>query len=317
MKPFRNILVGVDLSAGDRLAATTLSIPVKAAIRRAIWLASQTGAKVTFLASLELDAHTLELLHQEIGKPSHNVDDMAREVLAEIVKQAEAEGVSATSHLAFGKSWKEIIGYSVEHKNDLVIVGIRDRSRAKRVLFGSTAMKLIHFCPSPVWVVRPDPNWDDLKILVATDFSPVSQTALEIAVGGAELSGADIHLLHSIEEHAERELMQQDADEAKLAQAREKERAEAEQKLRDHLASVETNTLKKDITLHLETGPASEAILKLIDEYKIDLLVMGTQARGGIKGMFIGNTAEKLLPDIPCALMAIKPDDYQCPVSSD
>ena len=61
-------------------------------------------------------------------------------------------------------------------------------------------------------------------------------------------------------------------------------------------------------------GPADSCILSAIEELDIDLLVMATSGRGGIPGMLFGNTAERLLPELPCSILAIKPDDFQCPI---
>ena len=46
----------------------------------------------------------------------------------------------------------------------------------------------------------------------------------------------------------------------------------------------------------------------------IDLLIMATAGRDGIPGMLFGNTAERLLPVLPCSILAIKPDNFVCPV---
>jgi universal stress protein E len=45
------------------------------------------------------------------------------------------------------------------------------------------------------------------------------------------------------------------------------------------------------------------------------LLVMGTIARTGITGVFVGNTAERLLPQIPCSVLAIKPAGFKSPIT--
>jgi hypothetical protein len=44
---------------------------------------------------------------------------------------------------------------------------------------------------------------------------------------------------------------------------------------------------------------------------------MGTIARTGIPGVFVGNTAEKLLPHLPCSVLAIKPASFKSPVTLD
>ena len=45
-----------------------------------------------------------------------------------------------------------------------------------------------------------------------------------------------------------------------------------------------------------------------------ELVVMGTVARGGIAGLLIGNTAERVLRKLPCSVLAVKPDDFVSPV---
>lgn len=50
------------------------------------------------------------------------------------------------------------------------------------------------------------------------------------------------------------------------------------------------------------------------DEMEADLLVMGTVCRTGIAGFFIGNTAESLIPDATCSVLALKPDGFVSPV---
>ena len=40
------------------------------------------------------------------------------------------------------------------------------------------------------------------------------------------------------------------------------------------------------------------------------LIVMGTVARTGITGIFIGNTAERVLSRLPCDVLVVKPGDF-------
>jgi nucleotide-binding universal stress UspA family protein len=44
---------------------------------------------------------------------------------------------------------------------------------------------------------------------------------------------------------------------------------------------------------------------------------MGTVARTSIPGFFIGNTAEAILEQIDCSVLAVKPDGFETPVSSE
>jgi len=47
----------------------------------------------------------------------------------------------------------------------------------------------------------------------------------------------------------------------------------------------------------------------------VDLMIMGTVARTGIPGFFIGNTAESILSQIDCSVLTIKPPGFVSPVN--
>ena len=59
---------------------------------------------------------------------------------------------------------------------------------------------------------------------------------------------------------------------------------------------------------HLLKGSPSAIIPNLARTLRVDLIVMGTVARTGIPGLIIGNTAESILRDIDCSLLAVKPE---------
>jgi len=41
---------------------------------------------------------------------------------------------------------------------------------------------------------------------------------------------------------------------------------------------------------------------------------MGTISRAGIAGLLVGNTAERLLDQLDCSLLTVKPGDFVSPV---
>jgi universal stress protein E len=59
--------------------------------------------------------------------------------------------------------------------------------------------------------------------------------------------------------------------------------------------------------LHGEPG---YAIADFVATNNIDLVIMGTVGRAGIKGFLIGNTAETIVNLVDCSVMAIKPDNF-------
>jgi len=317
MQMFRKILVGVDLSSGDRLAAENLGGPTREAVRRAVWLAEQISAELTFFAALDISAQTWELLHDEYEEATQSVEDAAQAVLNHLVNDAKQEGVEAKAQLEFGLAWECLTKAVLRDGYDLVIVGTRDTGRASRFLFGSTATKLLRNCPCPVWVTKPDPDWDDLNILVATDLSEVSEQTMNLAVNAAQLSGAKLHVLHAIEDTVGTRMWLTGLPDEQLHQFHEKNRAAAEEAVQEQLAGTDHRTLPFGVKVHIVEGSPEVAILDAVEQYGIDLLIIGTAARSGIKGLLVGNTAERLISQAPCSLLAIKPPGFECPIHVD
>ena len=69
--------------------------------------------------------------------------------------------------------------------------------------------------------------------------------------------------------------------------------------------------------LYVAHGRADEQIVKAIEEHEIDVLIIGTAGRSGLSGFLFGNTIERLLPQINCSVIAVKPVDFKSPVSAD
>jgi universal stress protein E len=95
------------------------------------------------------------------------------------------------------------------------------------------------------------------------------------------------------------------------------ERAEAKKRLNEQLSLTDYRTLEHGVQVHVVDGPADEAILKAIDDFQIDLVMMGTSARSGISSLVLGNTAERLVSHMKCSVIAVKPAGFECPVSLD
>ena len=314
MQRFRNILVGVDLSHADHLATSELNPPTQEAVNRAMWLAEQLSAELTFFSAIDVSVHTQELLHSAYEQASQNVEQQAAGVLQELVSRAKGDNIEAKYNLAFGLPWEETIRQVLREKHDLVLVGTRDQSRAGRSLFGSTGMKLLRNCPCPVWVTRPEEIPEEFKILVASDFSDVSQLALDVAINGSQMTDAKVTLLHALDTHLGQRMLLTGLRTEELQDFQNKLREQAEQKLHEQLSRTDYRTLTHGVRVDIVEGPADVVILDAIEEQQIDLLVMGTIARSGLSGMLVGNTAEQLLTQVPCSVLAVKPSDFECPV---
>jgi universal stress protein E len=316
MQPFRNILVGVDLTQYD---AKTLrpSAVAGEVVHRALWLAGKSAAHLTFFSALNLTSEGLPYLDESDRRQlAQTTEQAAGKILGGLVEQAHGQGIEAVEKLALGGSWLEIIRQVLREQHDLLLIGTRDRKGLGRMLFGSAAIKLVRRCPCPVWVAKPDGDPDPLNILVASDLSPVSEKALALAVQLARITPAKVHLLHVVDFPLDH-IWSTGLPDAKEEAYRRGVRHQAEKALKAQIEHVDARGLTPAVQIHLTDDPGGlpdEGILSFIHAHKIDLLVMGTIGRSGMLGVMIGNTAERILPELSCSLLAVKPAEFVCPV---
>ncbi|HUU33932.1 MAG TPA: universal stress protein [Vicinamibacterales bacterium] len=139
-------------------------------------------------------------------------------------------------------------------------------------------------------------------ILLPTDFSDSSDTALTYATALADAFGARLHLLHvldvSIEQHqAARRALVSDAAIADAARAR------ADEELAQLLTRPERARLH--VTCATVTGTPAAAIVACARREGIDLIVMGTHGRGAMAHLLIGSVAENVVRTAPCPVLTV------------
>ena len=66
---------------------------------------------------------------------------------------------------------------------------------------------------------------------------------------------------------------------------------------------------------HLVRGWARKEIPVLAKRIEAEVVVMGTVARTGVPGFIVGNTAESILNQIDCCVLALKPPGFVSPVT--
>jgi universal stress protein E len=307
MQRFQNILVGVDLSQGDRFVSDQIPPPSVEAIERARWLAKLNSARLTFFYAVDASAPAQRLIEEARGEGADLLSE-AKGILNELVSRAQADGLQADLHVGFGKSWLELIRHVLRYNHDLVVAGTRHLGALRGSLLGSTGIKLLRKCPCPVWITQAQDETQIKSVLVAHCLRPVGDLAMELGCSMATLHGAQLHVLHSLTAH--------DSDFTHSAQAPadvlDAGRAKAQQYIESQLADYE---FAHRPHVHIATEEPHAAVLKCIAEHHIELVAMGTIARTGISGIITGNTAERLLPQIPCSILAVKPQGFVSPVS--
>ena len=309
MNHFHNILVGVDLGTGVQSLSGALSAANAEAVERALVLAESCHARLCFVSVLDAHDTTQRLVHDVRGDAS-NVFDEAHALLGQFVERAKQRGITAEARVLMGKTWLKLIREVLKCHHDLVIVGTRHEGAVDRVLFGSTAMKLLRKCPCPVWVTKPSDGLPLSSVLVAHDLHAVGRHALDLGVALAKCYDLQLFVVHAIEQ-----LPLGDPTGYGITPVEAKElHHDARERI---LVEVGGAELQRPPEIRVVSGSPEPAITELIKQESIDLLIMGTIGRAGIRGVLTGNTAERLLPRLPCSMLAVKPDEFQCPVESE
>ena len=315
MALFQRILVGVDLHQGDRVAARELGLESRAAIEEAIALCTHSGGSVTFCSALNVSPQTATLIAQDHLNLLKTVEDVAADMLEAVVAEAKSRGVSAEKVIRLGPPEEQLAKVAIEGKYDLVIVGTRSRNKATRMLFGSTAQRLIQNAPCAVWIVKPEEMREILEIAVATDLSEAGRPALNAAVEVARALSARLFVVHAVDMGELSALLMAGVNTHEIASVRTRLLEDAQTGLQNQLAATDYRTLQHGVKVEVVEGSADDAIPKFVTENEVDILVMGTHGRSGLTRLLLGNTAERILPNVHCSVITVKPDGFVSPVA--
>ena len=158
---------------------------------------------------------------------------------------------------------------------------------------------------------------DFKRILCPVDLSNFSLEAVKLAVKVAESSGATLYLLHVIDNPFDELYMSSltEADPA-LIEMYQNEPAKRAKVLRRTVEHSEVllkqfchpwvESLRQGQIL-VASGNPFEQILDAAEDQRIDLIVLATHGRTGVKRLLIGNVAEKVVRHAPCPVLTVKP----------
>lgn len=232
------------------------------------------------------------------------------------------------AELKMGKSYIDII-HTVQMENiDLVIKETESNSWVDRLL-GSNDMHLLRKCPCPVWLMQPNESPNYRHVMAAVDFnnddaeeenSALNQEIMNIASSLALADFASLHIVNAYDmpeagfiglwaeqpEKLERQLLENEYNQrrGKMATLFDYLKNRLDKQSYDYLSPLS----------HLVQGAAAHELPQLAKKLQVDIVVMGTVARTGIPGVIIGNTAEAILSQLNCSVLAIKPKGFISPV---
>ncbi|HUF22551.1 MAG TPA: universal stress protein [Vicinamibacterales bacterium] len=297
MATFRRILVDIDAAA-----------PRHPALTQAFDMAARAGARVTIMDVLPHVPKAARLfatpeIENELVR--HRQDCLAR-----AAREAPA-GVATETALLRGRPASAILDQAARIGADLVVRAHGRDLKTPPPLYGPVDMQLLRKCPVPVWIVGPDSAGPPRRILAAVDAATeheeersLNASILDAALTIRSLWGGTLTVMNAwcpFGDELLRARMKPEDFEAFLAASR----GEAEEALDALVAGLGPES--EGIATEIVKAEPHEAILAFVEAKNIDLVVMGTVGRGGVAGLVMGNTAERVLHGLRRSVLAIKP----------
>lgn len=316
MKRFSNILLVVDTEAESA-----------AALSRAVALARNNQASLTIVSVVEEISSNptravlwVELCAKLLGDERARLDNM-------IVSVAEPD-INITSKTLVGKAFIEIIRHVLRHDHDLVIKCADEPQGTVRTSFGSTDMHLLRKCPCPIWIIKSTGRAPVGRIMAALDHDPentattaLNRQILEMSTSLALSEFCELDIVHAWRLAWESFIR---SPRSTLSEAEVDDMVAEEGRNRRHwLESLVTTygaETDKDAMnylnphLHVFKGHPTQVVPTTARDVGADLVIMGTVGRSGVAGLFMGNTAESILAQLDCSVLAIKPPGFETPV---
>lgn len=287
------------------------------AMERAIWLAERLGATVE-LFICDYDPYLA-------GERFYDSDSFrtAREALIhghlrrlkELARSIETHGVTLSVDARWDHPLSEGIDRKVlEVKPYLVVKDTHYQSAIKRSIFSNTDWDLIRNCPAPLLLVKPRAISDKPCVMAAVD--PVHTHDKPAGLDHQILSRAEelclaaqgqLHVFHAFDPAPAIAAATTTMVAPIFAPVSEliEELGQQHQKALDEL--LEEHPLKA-FDSHVHQGSPQELLIAFAEHIKADFVVMGAVSRSGLKRVFIGSTAERVLDHLPCDLLIVKPD---------
>ena len=132
------------------------------------------------------------------------------------------------------------------------------------------------------------------RILVPLDFLPAGEAKLPVAEEQARAFGATLLLLHVLPERA-----------APIDGGVTPEEARA----RAYLDAVALRLRSEGIDAHpfVRFGPVAATVVEAAREHHADLIIIGSNVRGGLSRLFPGAIADEIVHNAPCPVLLVRP----------
>lgn len=298
----RKIAVAVDFSPESDLAA-----------RQAVAVARHIGAELVLV-----HAEPVVELPTIAGGPEARVREVqdalqahlarelaaARQQLAELRSALSGQGPEVSQVLVEGVTDEALCAAARDLAADLLAVGTHGRSGLRWFFLGGIAQRVVRLAPVDVLVARREGSGRGgfARVLVATDFSPVSLRAVDRALELVAAHGL-VEVVHCLQllpagwwtESAL--LYDAEVDRGMVDDLREQGEA---------LLAARRRPGGPALTFELLREPPTPGIVHRLETRPFDLAVLGSHGRTGFRRAMLGSVAEAVVRRAPCSVLVAR-----------
>jgi nucleotide-binding universal stress UspA family protein len=293
MNQLKTILVGVDFSHCSRCA-------LEQAVRLARW--NKASLSVIHVMDLSALDNSVASLPPELEEWRRISRDHAIGRLADWTKEAGAPD-GHRRELMNGVPLDVLLQECHTRCVDLLVLGITGDSLLPYGA-GTLATKCLRKSATRVLLVKQTYPRPFRRIVACVDFSETSQEAVKHALRVASQDQAELHFLHVFQ--AEWNNWRSRAQLAALADFEQSYRAILEQNLRQFAAVPPQTPALYSVTQAKTPGHGIAEYCRSVDA---DLVVLGNRGRTTLKYILLGSTVERLLKEIPCSVLVVRPPE--------
>ena len=235
--------------------------------------------------------------------------------LEEFADALRAEGFDAKTQVVWAHPLAEHILSSVlAVQPDYVIKDVHEETAIKRILFTPLDWQLLRECPAPLMLVREHTGNTPHHIMAAVD--PLDEhnrpmglndVILKVSSMLAMQCDAQVDVVHAFDYVPI------------LADAESAAGWVMDNDIYDELRNIHKDALLElgekygveETQMHLLDGRPSAVLAEFAGRHKVDLVVMGTIYRSRFERLAMGSTAEGLLENLDCDVLALKPEGFR------
>ena len=287
------------------LAATDLSRPAFAAVRRAALIARAHDAKLELVHVIpdSFRSNAWQSLLVAFAQVEADLRSSVAESLESLVVQVETEtGIRANALVAEGKPFAEIAARSEAIDADLIVVGAHGEDLVLTPLLGTTAHRVLRFARKPVLLVKHTPSAEHAvkpgyeHIVAATDFS---EDSLRAATSAQRLfPQSTITLFHAYRAPFEAKLTGK-ISEAALNAHRQYASEEAHLELESFAAAANLDAAPR-VVRH---GFPGVSLREYAAETSADLIAIGSEEVPRLQNALLGSVSLDVVTQANCDVL--------------